>query len=73
MSSKYVKIVHNRYLQEIQKHVLVARDSTVNLRRKWLCSKSIKWLEVLVFPDSIKAPSVEHMRSLKKIIVFISQ
>ena len=34
MSSKYVKIVHNRYLQEIQKHVLVARDSTVNLRRK---------------------------------------
>ena len=27
---------------------------------------SVKWLEVLVFPGSIKEPSAEHMRSLKK-------
>ena len=27
---------------------------------------SVKWLEVLVFPGSIKEPSAERMRSLKK-------
>lgn len=27
---------------------------------------SVKWLEVLVFPGSIKEPSAEHIRSLKK-------